>query len=333
MIRCERCGFPNTRPGIIFVGGVCQSCLNEDKKQAMIKSGEFKSRQEWLTKYIQENKTHERYDCVVAVSGGKDSHTIVRRLIENHGVRNPLLVTVTDEFTHSKAGLLNINNLVNKYDLDHITFRCKPITFKHETLRDFQNELHPLKWIEEKIYATPIEIAKAYGIKVIFFGENSDFEYGSGDDLYIFYKNSDDKVRVIYMGAIYPYSIKDSLKVAKEIGFVDLVETNDWRRAGSIEDSTQIDSVAYVIQLWTKFVKFGFQRVSDIACRLVREGTLTKDQALKLIEERDYICDPMAKTDFCNTIRISEMLFDEIVDRHANKDLVEQDINGQWRLK
>jgi hypothetical protein len=109
--------------------------------------------------------------------------------------------------------------------------------------------------------------------------------------------------------------------------------SNEWPRQGSIEQNTQIDSVAYLIQLWTKYPKFGFQRVSDIACRLVREGTLTLAQAQMLIKEKDYICDPMARRDFCNTLGITEDYFFDVIDKHANKELVEKDVMGNWRLK
>jgi hypothetical protein len=327
---CKKCGFIlGTRPGLKEVDGVCLACINNDNK----KNIDFKARQKWLTDYIKANKTNETYDCLIAVSGGKDSHMIVKRLIKNHGVTNPLLVSVTDEFTHTMAGKYNINNLVLTYDLDHITFRCKPMTFRKETLKDFKNELHPLKWIEEKIYSTPIDIAKKFNIKLVFYGENSAYEYGTSDKLDIFHPATDDKVTIIFMGAIYPYSIGDSLKEARSIGFKDLNDFNEWHRQGSIDQYTQIDSVAYIIQLWTKYVKYGFQRVSDVACRFVREGTLDRWQADLLIKEKDYICDPAAKTDFCKTIGLSEFEFDKIVDKHANKNLVCKDINGNWRLK
>lgn len=328
---CKRCGFIlGTRPGMMEKDGVCQSCINVENK----KNIDFKLRQEWLTDYIKEQnelQVNKDYDCLVAVSGGKDSHAIVRRLIENHGIKNPLLVTVTDEFTHTSAGKWNIDNLVTRYDLDHITFRCKPETFKRETLKDFENELHPLKWIEEKIYSVPLDIAKKYGIRLVFFGENSAYEYGTSETLDIFRVDEPD-LKIIYMGAIYPYSITDSLAQAREIGFVNLKDMNEWYRQGSIEQDTQIDSIAYIMQLWTKYVKFGFQRVSDIACRFVREGLITKEQAELYIKDNDYICDPEAKVDFCNTIGISEQYFDYIIDKHANKNLVHKDINGNWRL-
>jgi diphthamide synthase (EF-2-diphthine--ammonia ligase) len=329
MRRCKKCGFPlGTRPGLLEQAGVCQACINNEAKKEV----DFKSRQTWLTEYIAENKGTGEHDCLIAVSGGKDSHMIVRRLMEHHGVVNPLLVTVTDEFTHTKAGQHNINNLLMRYDLKHITIRCNPRTFRKETLKDFQNELHPLKWIEERIYSEPIALAKALGIKLVFYGENSAFEYGTSDKLDIFHPGTDDETEIIFMGAIYPYSITDSLEQAREIGFKDLDDFNEWPRQGSIEQFTQIDSVAYIIQLWTKYVKFGFQRVADIACRYVREGLMTRSDALELIENQDHICDPMAKEDFCKTIGITEQRFDEIVDEHANRELVEK-VDGVWKTK
>ena len=336
--RCAVCGFPlGTRPGLMEKDGVCGACINAETK----KSIDFRARQDWLTGYIQANKTNDTYDCVVAVSGGKDSHAIVKLLYENHGVKNALLVSVTDEFTHTQAGQHNINNLVTRYNCDHITFRCQPQTFKAETLKDFTNELHPLKWVEDKIYKIPVEIAKNYGIKLVFFGENSAFEYGTSDILNAIqttgaefneYEGNYDEVEIIYMGAIYPYSITDSLEQARSIGFKDLDDFGEWPREGSIEQYTQIDSLAYIIQLYTKLPKYGFQRVSDIASRFVREGKLTRDEAIRLMEEKDHICDPMAKKDFCDTIGIDEKYFDCIVDSHANLEVVSR-VNGVWKAK
>ena len=134
------------------------------------------------------------------------------------------------------------------------------------------------------------------------------------------------------MGAIYPYSIGDSLKEARSIGFKDLDDFNEWPRQGSIDQYTQIDSIAYIIQLFTKYPKFAFQRVSDVACRMVREGTLTKQQALKKIKEHDHVCDPMAKKDFCDCIGITQKEFDKTLDKFYNKSLFNK-IAGEWVIK
>lgn len=326
---CSVCGFPlGTRPGLIEQDGICQACINNEAKNAI----DFTGRQKWLTDYIAENKTHPKYDCLIAISGGKDSHMIVRRLFENHGVKNALVVSVTDEFTHTQAGQHNINNLIRRYNCDHITIRCEPETFRRETLKDFEETLHPLKWIEEKIYSAPIDMARAFGIKLVFYGENSAFEYGTSRTLDILHPASSEDLKIIYMGAIYPYSILDSLIQARGIGFKDLDDFHEWKRQGSIDQYTQIDSIAYIIQLWTKYVKFGFQRVADIACRFVREGTMTRECARNIIDARDYICDPEAKADFCQCIGITAEHFDTVVAKHANKDIVEFR-EGAWHVK
>lgn len=331
MRRCSKCGFPlGTRPGLLEQDGVCQACINVEKK----KSIDFKKRQLFLTGMINQCRqfSKSQYDCAVAVSGGKDSHMIVQRLFENHGVKNCLLISVADEFTGTQAGYHNLRNLITRYNCDHITIRCKPGDFKTETLKDFTNELHPLKWIEERIYKLPVQYAKSMGIPLVFYGENSAYEYGTSTELGMQHPLSDSDTTVLFMGAFYPYSIHDSLKCAREIGFKDLDDFHEWPRKGSIDQFTQIDSIGYIIQLWTKFVKFGFQRVSDIACRYVREGVYTRQQAIDAINEHDHICDPAAKMDFCRCIGIDSTEFDSIVDKHANTDLVEKR-NGVWRLK
>lgn len=328
---CKKCGFIlNTRPNMKSIDGVCLACYNHSNRDKV----NYKERQEWLTEYIKSVRNNDiEYDCVVGVSGGKDSCAIVKRLFENHGVRKALLVHVCDEFTPSEAGKYNLDNLVKSYNVDLINFRCCPQTFVQETRKSFFEELHPLKWIETQLYSKPLEIARAFEIPIVFMGENSAFEYGESKECEIFHSASDENTKIIFLGAIYPYSNIDSFEQAKQIGFKTLSDFDDWERQGSVDDFTQIDSKGYMIQHWTKFIKFGFQRVSDMACRFVREGVLSREQALQLIKDNDYICDPLAKKDFCRTIGITIKEFDETVDKFANKELLFKDVNGNWRRK
>ena len=327
---CTKCGFIlGTRPNLKEVDGVCSACINHEKK----KSIDFEQRKKWLTSFIKDNKTNEKYDALVAVSGGKDSTAIIRRLFENHGVKKLLLVHMTDEFTKTKAGIHNLNNIIEKFNCDLITVRFNPAELAAHMKNDLTDSLNPLKWFEAQIYKKPLEIAKQNNIKLVFYGENAEFEYGSSETLEIFHPATTDDLKVIYLGAIWPYSAQDSLQAAKEIGFLDLDDFNEWQRQGQLENYSQIDSIGYYMGIWTKFVKFGFGRVTDMACRFVRDGYLTYDQAQELISERDYICDPESKQDFCRTIGITEEYFMQMVDKFANHDLVVKDINGNWRRK
>lgn len=328
---CRECGFIlGTRPNMKDNDGICLSCLNKNRKEKI----DWKERQEWLTEFISQNRNSDiEYDCVVGVSGGKDSCSIVKRLFEKHNVKKVLLVHVCDEFTPSEAGLFNIDNLCKTYNVDLINFRLSPQQFIKETRKSFFEELHPLKWIEQQLYAKPLEVAKAFNIPLVFMGENSAFEYGESEDCGIFHPSSDEKVKVIFMGSIWPYSNLDSLEQSLEIGFKTLDDFDDWQRQGSADSFTQIDSKGYMMQHWTKFIKFGFQRVSDMACRLVREGMYTKEQAEQLIRDKDWVCDPLAKKDFCRTIGITEQEFNETVDKFANKEILIKDSLGNWRRK
>lgn len=319
---------PDTRPGSQFVNSVCLACRNYQNRQNI----DWDAREQQLRELCQNRISQgAQYDCVCPVSGGKDSTVIVGELV-TLGMR-PLLVTVTDEFTKTQAGTYNLKNISARFNLDHLIFRHSPQTFIENTRRDFENELHPLMWIEQKIYETPIEIARRFEIPLVFFGENSDYEYGTTTDLNIGHPASDETTKVYYFFAFKPYNEIQNWQRAREWGFRDLDDFDEWFRQGNVENFTQIDSVAYIIQLWTKFPKFGFQRVSDIASRMVRKGQLTRQQAQRLITERDYICDPAAKRDFCKALSITENHFEAVVDRHVNHEILIKDENNTWRRR
>lgn len=332
MIRtCKKCGFIlGTRPGLKEENDICLACLNA-KKKLMI---DWQARQRWLSDYLAQSRRELcRYDCAVAVSGGKDSHMIVKRLIEHHGVRNPLLITMEDEFTSTRAGRHNRRNIALHFDLDIVSVRPRPEETRKRMLHNFETTLNPLKEVEQNLYLLPIQLARTMGIPTIFFGENSAFEYGSSPECSLFSPLSAEDIKVIYFGSIWPYSTEDSLRIAQSAGFKSLDDFNEWPRQGSVENFTQIDSMGYLVHIWCKFPKFGFQRVSDIACRFVREGKFTREQALQAIRDKDYILDPWAREDFCKTLGITETYFNTVVDAHVNHEILVKDVTGIWRRK
>ncbi len=330
--RCANCGFIlGTRPGLYEVDGICGACVNAEIAEDM----DWKARQQALAEIAQDAKKQgagKDHDCVIAVSGGKDSTVITKRLVNDYGLR-ALLVTVTDEFTHTQAGQHNIKNIAERFNCDHLIWRFKPEEFKRHTKNDFMDSLHPLKWIEERIYKVPVMIAKRFAIPVVFFGENSAFEYGTSKELSTLHPTTDPYAAAYFFFAFERYSEIGNKETAAIYGYKTLDDFNEWQRHGNIENYTQQDSIGYIIQLWTKFVKYGFQRVSDMACRFVRQGLLTREQALQYIRDLDYQCDPTAKRDFCKTVGITAEQFDAAVDKHANRELVEKDANGIWKLR
>lgn len=330
ILKCSNCGFIlGTKPGLKNSNGECQACINSKQKDKI----DFEERKSWLTDFILENKTNAKYDCIIAVSGGKDSTTIVRRLFESHGVKKALLISVLDPFTQTETSKRNMDNILQRYNCDLISFRTSLNEQINLMLNDFENELNPVKSVEQKIKTIPVQLAEEFGIKLVFYGEDTDFEFGISSEMKIFSDQSNEKVKVIYLGSIWRYSTIGWFEDAVEVGFKDLNYLNEWQRYGSIENNSQINSIGYHMGQWLKFPKFGYQRVSEIACRYVREGYISRLQAENLIKDQDFLCDSESKIDFCRVLGISLEYFDETVDKFANRNILTKDLNGNWKRK
>ena len=357
---CKKCLMPDTRPGSNFNDeGVCQACLNYEKRKTI----DWKKREKELEKLCDKYRRDDGYyDCIIPVSGGKDSHFLVYTMKIKMGM-NPLLITVGDPFTKTKAGASNFRNLEDSFGCNHILFNLSTDLFRRATRIAFEETGEALKFVEYAIYTIPTLLAQKFDIPFVVFGENSSYEYGSIDkDFYLatpIVKSMSDKLEkdrqwwiergltseevssiqldknkplpeVIYMSYFKPWSSVTNLGIAKRYGFKDL--THEWKREGCIEDFEQIDSVAYIVHLWLKYPKFGFQRTSDIASRRVREGKISLSEAKKLIKENDPNLDQLALGDFTNLLGYTSIQFWEIVEKMWNRELFEN-VNGLWQLK
>jgi len=359
---CKKCFMPDTRPGSIFdQEGVCQACRNYAKRSSMDWDLRKKELDELCDKY---RRNDGYYDCLIPVSGGKDSHRIVyeMKVLRN---MNPLLITIGDAFTKTQAGLKNYRNLGETFNCDHILFDLSIDLFKRVTRIAFEKTGEPLKFIEAAIYIVPMKMAIKLGIPLVAFGENASYEYGTtidennsanetvkrifdSIDVNFWLENgvsrkeinaivppTNDELEsnnplIIFLSYYVPWSSTTNLDIAIRYGFSDLA--HEWIREGYIENFEQIDSIAYIIHLWMKYPKFGFQRTSDIASRRVRESLLSLSEAKKIINEYDYMIDQRALEDYCNTLGYSKKEFWDIVDQFWNPDLFEK-VDGVWRKK
>lgn len=357
---CNKCVMPDTRPGSIFdEEGVCQACRNYDRRGAIDWGKRFEELKALCKKY---KRADGYYDCVIPVSGGKDSHFLVYMMKEQMGM-NPLLVTVEDPFTKTKAGLSNFGNLGDTFGCDHILFNLSIDLFRRVTRIAFEELGEPLRFVEAAIYTVPLKMAIKLGIPLVVFGENSAYEYGTTDQenysaleyiLRIFNAINIDfwlqrgvskkeanaiipptkeeletaRPEPIFMSYFTPWSSTKCLGIAKKYGFIDL--THEWKREGCIEDFEQIDSVAYMVHLWLKYPKFGFQRTSDIASRRVREGLLSLSEAKKLIMEHDHKLDQRAMEDFIGFLGYTPRQFWDIVEQFWNPEIFER-VDGVWK--
>lgn len=357
---CKRCLMPNTRPETPFKDGVCQACKNFDTRAGVDWNERLKELREICDRHRSKDGS---WDCVVPVSGGKDSHAILYWMKEVMRM-NPLLITVGDPFTKTEAGLKNYKNMGESFNCDQILFTVSPALTRRLIKASFEELLDPLRFIEQVLNTIPFKFAIKHGIRLIMKGE-SPFIYGGSlieekSALDLIYRNLNefdinywlergakkeelnsiipptkeelDKLNPepYFMSYFVPWSSLSNLEIAKRYGFVDL--THEWKREGCMEDFEQIDSRAYLTHIWLKYPKFGFQRTTDIASRRVREGALSIEEAKKIILERDHKLDQLALEDFINFLGYTKREFWNIVDRFWNPEIFEKK-GCTWKLK
>lgn len=366
---CNRCVMPDTRPGSIFnKEGVCQACLNYDRRQTIDWDRRFEELKALCEKY---RRSDGYYGCIIPVSGGKDSHFSTYMMKERMGM-NPLLICVTDPFTHTAVGTHNLKNLGESFNCDTIMFNMSTDLFRRVTRIGFEELGEPLRFVEAAIYTVPFNYAVAFDIPLIVFGENAAYMYGTtAEDSYsakrfieaghsasgeklgkkitdfwtqrgVLIKELNaiippspalvEKVKPepIFMSYFVPWDDERNYAIAQRYGFKDL--HHEWRREGCIEDYGQIDSLAYFVHLWMKYPKFGFSRTTDIASRWVRKGKITREEAKRLVMEHDHKLDQRSLDDFITFMCYKPRQFWDIVERFWNKEIFEN-VDGEWRLK
>jgi N-acetyl sugar amidotransferase len=352
---------PNTRPHTPFKNGICQACTNFDSRKNINWTKRLKELKKICNKY---KKKDGQYDCVLPVSGGKDSHSMVH-WVKNICGLNPLLVTTGDPFTKTLAGQKNYFNLGDTFDCDQYLGTVSPKLVKKLTRYTFEKTLDPLLFVEEVLNSIAFKLAIQYDIKLMFKGE-SPFIYGASkienksalertikriENLNIdFWKKAGARkdqlnsinlpinkikqkkidINIFYLSYFVPWSSVTNKNIAEKYGFSDL--SHEWIREGCAENFEQIDSVAYLTHLWLKYPKFGFQRTTDIVSRRIREGNLSLTEGKKIISEKDHKLDQKALDDFCETLGYSKKEFWKIVDKFWNKNIFKRKYNF-WEMK
>ena len=355
---------PDTRPHITFDdGGVCIACQNQEKKKLV----DWEQRLQELKHLCDKFRRTEagKYDCIIAVSGGKDSHYQVYVLKELMNM-NPLLITVEDVFTMTEAGKHNIKNISEEFGCNILSFKPNRRAAKVICRYMFEKYGRPLWYVDRLLYTVPLYYASALSIPLLVYGENVSFEYGGIDDEETYsakeqvfngvapdvdlnelieagvpedelmYLNAPDRnmldaLEPIYLSYFVEWNSIKNYEFSKRRGFRDL--THEWDRTNHIENFNQIDSIGYLLNAWMKFPKYGHAYATDYAARWVRYGILTREEAVKLAEERDHRLDPKIVEDFCRFTGMGIAEFYKALDNLYNRELFDKNEFGQWTLK
>ncbi len=166
---CARCCFPETVEGIEFDEmGICRSCQSSEQKIHI----NWKEKEKELGEIIKhaKEKSGDNYDCVIPISGGKDSTFQLYVLTQIYGM-NPLAVTFNHNWL-SKTGFYNLMNCLEEFDVDHIMYTPKRSTISRLAKKSIE-EIGDSCWhCHAGIGAFPLHIAQKFRIPLLIWGES-----------------------------------------------------------------------------------------------------------------------------------------------------------------
>lgn len=358
---CTNCVMPATKPDLHFnEEGICDACQSQKSKNNEIN---WEAREKEFLDLIEKHKKHSDYDCIIGVSGGKDSTYQVIKVLEL-GL-NPLCI-VFEPTIPTEIGKINLTNL-NNLGVDLIHIKRNPIVYKklakEAFIRTGDNE-----WQNHLgIFTTVPKFAVNFNIPLIIWGESPQIEYGgpassktrntldrqwleefggllgnrisdmvgvdglTQRDLSLYtYASDEDIHRVgvtgLFLGYYFKWDLREVLKKSKEHGF----QVQDRAVETTYENFENLDCYSNHLHDYLKYVKYGFGRATDNACLDIRLGYITREEGVRLVNKYDGRYPSLAVKEYLNYTGFSQEEFDKIVDSYTNKRIFERDENGKF---
>jgi N-acetyl sugar amidotransferase len=361
---CKKCIMPDTKPDLkIDEHGICNACAAYDGRKEV----DWDKRSDELLQVLERYRKRDgsNWDCIVPVSGGKDSTYQVVKMLQL-GL-NPLCVTATT-CDLSEIGRKNIQNIKN-LGVDYVEFSPNPV-IRRKLNRIGLNQVGDIAWPEHVgIFTIPVRAAVQYGVPLLVWGENSQNEYGGpaaaaannvldrrwleefggmlglrvtdlvgleeikAQDIIPYTYPSDEELKRVgvtglFLGHYIPWDGYSNALIAQVNGFESLGRTIE----GSVVDYENLDNYQHGIHDYFKFLKFGFGRATDIACLHFRRGRITRQDAQEMVRRHDgkfpwtYLGKPLE--DILAPLDMTLDQFIRICDRFTNKKIFLRDAKG-----
>jgi N-acetyl sugar amidotransferase len=363
---CTKCVNPDTRPGLTFdEEGVCGVCRYWDTRHKI----DWKAKRKELDEIISwAKKRSTGYDCVLGVSGGKDSHRLAFFIKEKLGLNALLACCVPDEQT--EIGRHNLNNL-RKHGFDLVMFRPNPIVERKLAKKSFYKYGNLGNPSEYALYSFPITTAIRYKVPLAFFGGNAALILG--DHSKVIGGNDADASKVSLKNTlaggnaldwigdgvtekdVLPYQIpnpedikKAGIKVLFLLHYIAdnseynnaqfaiarglKIRTDSSENLGRYRKYSALDGDFVIVNQMLKHIKLGMGYATDEACWDIREGRLTKEEAIELVKKYDGKCGEHYIQKFCDYIGITKDEFWRVANSFRG-NMWEKNSKGQWVLK
>lgn len=371
---CRKCVMSNQRPRIVFdQEGVCNACRHAERKHFVI---DWSSRSKELEDLLEKYRSKDgNYDVVVPGSGGKDSAFVAHQLKHRWGM-NPLTVTWSP-FEYTEIGYKNFRNFCySGFDnilatpdgqlhrkLGRLAFDCIGDAFLPFTYG---------------ITSFAFQIAVKFGIRLVFFGENGEAEYGGNPasenlsgmpvekwaESYFKGAGIDTLVQEgIETGILDAEESKKAFHLYRPPSMDEIIKSgaefhwysyyNKWvpqenyyycrehtgfeanpegRSEGTYSKYASLDDKTDGFHYFLGFIKFGFGRAMSDAAHEVRDGHITREEAVALVKRYDGEFPGKYFDHFLEYVDMDADEFWSVVDSWRPEHLWTKDGN-EWKLR
>lgn len=314
---CVRCCMPETQEGITFDDmGICQACQSQEQKIHI----DWVEREKQLRKIFDEAKAKagNNYDCILPISGGKDSTFQMHVLTKVYGMK-PLAVTFSHNW-YSETGWYNLMNALEEFNVDHIMFTPNRELVNKLAKRSLSGIGDACWHCHSGVGAFPLQAAVRFKIPLLIWGESIadysgrashfnpvrkfDREYFtkvsaklhphemvneeiSERDLHPFNVPSAEECEAIGVHGIH---LGDYIFWDEERQTEFVRDNYGWKETqveGSYKGYKSAECIMPGVHDMACYLKRGYGRATFHASMDVRNGLLTKDEAFDLIKRFD----------------------------------------------
>ena len=363
---CKKCVLPSSSaiPVEFNKDGVCSACNTSAQVEEIDWDRRLRQFKKLLNNY--KNDNGENYDCLIPVSGGKDSYFQVH-IIKNILGLNPLLVTYNAN-NWMKEGYENLHNMRDAFGCDHIFFTPSISLLKRLNKLCFK-KMGDMNWHAHcGIQTYPYIIAVQHNIPLIIDGEHGFMDMGGmhsysdyveltqrfrlehvqrgydwhdmlGDEdipikkqemiSYMFPSDEEIKrvgIRGVYLGNYVKWSGNHNADIAKKYGWKEAEEEFD-RTYRKISNLDDMHENG--IHDYMKYIKFGYGRATDHVCKDIREEKMTREEGIEIIRKMDEV-KPKDLYRWLDYVDMTEKEFDSIADSFRDTRVWSKDLSGNW---
>lgn len=364
---CSRCLQPDTRPNTKFTdAGICPACDYFERLQDVDWQERFEIAQDLVAEFPR--KPGQHWDCIIGVSGGKDSTRQALWARDKLGLK-PLLAClsyppeqVTTRGTNNISGLIELG-------FDVVMSAPAPGVWQKLMRASFDKFTNWARSTELALFSSVPQLAIRYGIPLILWGENPglqlgdlktlgrtgydgnnlrymntlsgaslDWMLGAGIDLkqMIPYQYPTPEafdahgLQIVYLGwFLGDWSLTNNGMYASALGLE--VRDDPVENTGDLRGVTSLDEDWVTLNQMIKYYKFGFGRVTDYCNEEIRHGHMSRADGIALVEAYDDACAPEYIAAFSDYIGISVDAFWKQVHASVNRDLFT--VHGDGRIE